>query len=155
MLNPLRLYFLPTGRLGQLGYWLAITALTCLCVVGWPVLAVLPPLTLLFLVYVFTCLVAKRLRDIGLPGRLAGVPVVAAAVYLLLTGIFGFLTIGCCGAGSGGDAVSRGIYRLLAGHDEFFILAFPLVWFIAGIVPTPRAAAAEEPLARPYTRPHI
>ena len=150
MLNPFRLYLMPTGRLGQLGYWLAVFALVVACVVCWPVLAVIPPLTLLVLVYVFTCLVAKRLRDIGLPGRLAGVPVAAIAIYLLLIGVFSFLTIGCCGAGSGGDMVSRSIYRLLVGHDEFFILAFPLIWLVAGLVPAPAGATADDPMISPY-----
>ena len=150
MLNPLHLYFVPTGRLGQLGYWLAIFALVCACMLSWPVLAALAPVTVPLLVYIFTCLMAKRLRDIGLRGRLAAAPVVAIAGYIFLIGVFSFLTIGCCGAGSGGDGVSRSIYRLLAGLDQYFVLAFPLSWFVAGLVPTPSLATPDDPLISPY-----
>ena len=150
MLNPLHLYFVPTGRLGQLGYWLAVFALIVVCLMTWPVMVALAPLTMLLLVYIFTCLMAKRLRDIGLRGRLAAVPLLAIVGYVLLIGVFSILTIGCCGGGSGGDPISRSIYRLLAGLDQFFILAFPLSWFVAGLVPTPSLATADNPLISPY-----
>ena len=150
MLNPLHLYFVPTGRIGQLSYWLAVAGLVAACMIGWPLLVVLGPLTILLLVYVFTCLMAKRLRDIGLRGRLAAAPIVALVGYIILIGIFSFLTIGCCGAGSGGDAISRGIYRALVGLDQYFVVAFPLSWLVAGLVPTPSARTPDDPLISPY-----
>lgn len=150
MLNPLHLYFMPTGRLGQLGYWLAVFVLLVVCLLSWQVMAAFAPATVTLLVYVFTCLMSKRLRDLGLRGRLATVPVLAIAGYMLVIGVFSLLTIGCCGAGSGGDPVSRSIYQLLAGHDEVFVLAFPICWLIVGLVPTPSLATPDDPLISPY-----
>ena len=150
MLNPLHLYFVPAGRIGQLSYWLAVAALLAVCIVGWPVAVVFAPLTMLLLVYVFTCLSAKRFCDVGMPGWLAAAPVAAMLAYIAVMGVFSILTLGCCGAGTGGGPVGRAIYRFLAGLDAFFIMALPLTWFVAGLVPTPSAATADDPLVSPY-----
>ena len=150
MLNPLHLFFAPSGRTGQLSYWLAVSALLAVCVAGWPLAAAFAPVTMLLLVYVFTCLTAKRFRDVGVPGWLAAVPVAALAGYIGLVGFFSLLTLGCCGGGSGGDPVSRAIYRFLTGLDKVFVMALPLTWFVVGLVPTPSAATADDPLISPY-----